>query len=105
VVDNLEFPASVRNVWANDLVYQAMLVWVREQLGSWSLPSSTGTWSVFREVLPGESFYLRLTVKKAEKTKMVADISLIDEHSQVLTEVHDAMVTISDSLKDAFAHP
>ena len=68
-------------------------------------PSSTGTWSVFREVLPGESFYLRLTVKKAEKTKMVADISLIDEHSQVLTEVHDAMVTISDSLKDAFAHP
>jgi len=105
VVENLEFPSSVRNVWANDLVYQAMLVWVREQLGSWSLPSSTGTWSVFREVLPGESFYLRLTVKKAEKTKLVADISLIDEHSQVLTEVHDALVTISDSLKDAFAHP
>ena len=105
VVENLEFPASIRNVWANDLVYQAMLVWVREQSGSWSLPSSTGSWVVFREVLPGETFYLRLTVKKAEKTKMVADISLVDERFQVLTEVQDAAVTISDSLKDAFAHP
>jgi polyketide-type polyunsaturated fatty acid synthase PfaA len=114
-----DFPISsqknslTHNIFANDLVYQAMLVWVKEQLGLGSLPSSTKAWTVYRQVAVNELFYLKLNVVKATGLKvegkpaskrgsLEADIQLISTDNQLLAEIKSAKVTASASLNNLF---
>lgn len=97
-----EFPLGTNNIFANDLVYQAMLVWVRKQLGMGSLPSSTKNWKVYSEVNSEQSFYLKLTVVEQKPDKLIADISLINVNKVIMAEIESAEVTVSDSLNDLF---
>ncbi|GAA0819575.1 hypothetical protein GCM10009111_23790 [Colwellia asteriadis] len=110
-----DFPLSankdsdVHNIFANDLVYQAMLVWVKQQLGLGSLPSSTQQWTVYRQVALNERFYLLLNVVKATGSKstskrgsLVADIQLFSEDYQLLADVKSAKVTASATLNNVF---
>ncbi|PAJ72188.1 hypothetical protein CJF42_22585, partial [Pseudoalteromonas sp. NBT06-2] len=93
---------SNHNIFANDLVYQAMLVWVRKQLGMGSLPSKTLAWQVYREVMLDEAFYIDLKVVEQTASKVVADIRLISENKQILAQVNSAEVTISENLNNLF---
>ena len=102
-----QFPLSTSNIFANDIAYQAMLVWVKKQLGLGSLPSSTQTWTVYREVSVGERFYLQLKVIKSsgkgkQRGSLVADIQFISENNEVLSELSSAKVTASANLNDLF---
>jgi polyketide-type polyunsaturated fatty acid synthase PfaA len=95
------------NIFANDIAYQAMLIWVKKQRYLGSLPASTERWIVYREVMKGEQFYLQLNVVKAsEKGKkrgsLVADIKFISENNEVLSELISAKVTASESLNSLF---
>ena len=99
------------NIFANDLVYQAMLVWVKKQLGLGSLPSTTASWTVYREVVVGEAFYLQLSVvssshtsKEAKKSRgyLTADIQLLSRDNRLLAEVKSAKVTASEGLNRLF---
>ena len=95
------------NIFANDIAYQAMLVWVKKQLGLGSLPSSTQSWTVYREVAVGERFYLQLNVLKSsgkgkQRGSLVADIQMIAENKQLLSEIKSAKVTASANLNDLF---
>ncbi|SFD32776.1 type I polyketide synthase [Pseudoalteromonas denitrificans] len=94
--------STSHNIFANDLVYQAMLVWVRKQLGMGSLPSKTLAWQVNREVMLGEAFYIDLKVVEQTASKLVADIALISEQKQILAQVKSAEVTISENLNNLF---
>jgi len=98
-----EFDVTLNNVFANDLVYQALLVWVREQLGLGSLPSATASWTVYQEVPVGQPFYLalKLTTNKRNK-KVLADVQLINQQKQILASVVGAQVTANESLNDLF---
>ena len=97
-----DFPLDLHNVFANDLVYQAMLVWVRKQLSMGSLPSSTKRWTSYQQIKPNELFYLQLKVVEQGSSKLIADISLISEDKKLLAEVKSAEVTISENLNDLF---
>jgi polyketide-type polyunsaturated fatty acid synthase PfaA len=109
-----EFPISPlnsaneqSNIFANDIAYQAMLVWAKKQLGLGSLPSSTQSWTVYRDVSLGENFYLKLTVVKSsgqgkQRGSLTADIEMIDENHQLLSEIKSAKVTASANLNDLF---
>jgi polyketide-type polyunsaturated fatty acid synthase PfaA len=106
-----DFPLSnsgeQSNVFANDLAYQAMLVWAKKELGLGSLPSSTQSWTVYREVTLDECFYLQLTVVKSsgkgkQRGALTADIQLISESNEVLSEIKSAKVTASANLNDLF---
>jgi len=106
-----DFPLSNNgnqsNIFANDLAYQAMLVWAKKELGLGSLPSSTQSWTVFREVTLNEPFYLQLTVVKSsgkgkQRGALTADIALISESNEVLSEIRSAKVTASANLNDLF---
>ncbi len=109
-----EFPISPlnsaseqSNIFANDIAYQAMLVWVKKQLGFGSLPSSTQSWTVYRDVSLGENFYLKLTVVKSsgkgkQRGSLTADIEMIDDNNQLLSEIKSAKVTASANLNDLF---
>ena len=97
-----DFPLELHNVFANDLVYQAMLVWVRKQLSMGSLPSLTKSWTSYQQVKANELFYLQLKVVEHSSTKFVADISLISEDKKLLAEIKSAEVTVSENLNDLF---
>ncbi len=106
-----DFPLSnsgnQSNIFANDLAYQAMLVWVKKELGLGSLPSSTQGWTVYREVTLNECFYLQLTVVKSsgkgkQRGALTADMQLISENNEVLSEITSAKVTASANLNDLF---
>ena len=84
-----------------------MLVWAKKELGLGSLPSSTQSWTVYREVTLNECFYLQLTVVKSsgkgkQRGALTADIQLISEGNQVLSEIKSAKVTASANLNDLF---
>lgn len=97
-----DFPLEWHNVFANDLVYQAMLVWVRKQCSMGSLPSATKSWTSYQQVKPNEAFYLQLKVIEQGSTKLIADISLISEDKKLLAEIKSAEVTVSESLNNLF---
>ena len=106
-----DFPLSnsgnQSNIFANDIAYQAMLVWAKKELGLGSLPSSTQSWTVYREVILDECFYLQLTVVKSsgkgkQRGALTADIQLISDNNEVLSEIKSAKVTASANLNDLF---
>jgi len=106
-----DFPISntgeQANIFANDIAYQAMLVWVKKQLGLGSLPSSTDSWTVYREVKLNQAFYLKLTVVKSagkgkQRGSLVADIQMIDGNQRLLSEIKSAKVTASANLNNMF---
>ena len=102
-----QFPLSSNNIFANDLVYQAMLVWVRKQYGIGSLPTSTAAWTVYREVAIDELFYLELTVvehnlDQRRGSKVVCDIKLISQDMSLISQVKSAQVRASKSLNAMF---
>ena len=97
-----EFSLSQSNIFANDLVYQAMLVWVRKQHDMGSLPSATGQWLMYREVHNAEPFDLLLQVNSFSRNQLLADIQLIDQNGWLIAEVKNAAVTASDNLKQLF---
>jgi acyl transferase domain-containing protein len=106
-----DFPLSLdgeqSNIFANDLAYQAMLVWVKNELELGSLPSSTDSWTVYRDVKLNECFYLQLNVVKSsgkgkQRGALTADIQLISENNEVLSELKSAKVTASAALSEIF---
>jgi len=97
-----EFDANAMNVFANDLVYQAMLVWVKKQLKLGSLPSATLAWTVYREVQIDQHFYLTLHITEQQGSRISADILLIDEHKNIMADIKGAQVTSSESLNNLF---
>jgi hypothetical protein len=98
-----DFPLASHNIFANDLVYQAMLVWVRKQLSMGSLPSSTKGWTTYRQVQVGELFYLQLNVVAKSASKFIADVSLINADNKILAEIKSAEVTVSRNLNKLFS--
>ncbi|MFT5452813.1 MAG: hypothetical protein ACI9N9_002311 [Enterobacterales bacterium] len=97
-----DFPLASHNIFANDLVYQAMLVWVRKRLSMGSLPSSTKGWTTYRQVQVDELFYLQLNVVAKSASKFIADISLINADNKILAEIKSAEVTLSANLNNLF---
>lgn len=97
-----QFPLSSHNIFANDLVYQALLVWVREQLAMGSLPSSTAEWTTYRQVKLGEMFYLQLSIIESSNSKVIADIALISADNRLLADIKSAEVTVSENLNNLF---
>ena len=92
------------NVFANDLVYQAMLVWVREELALGSLPSTTKSWVFLDAPSLHEAFYIELKNIKVQGNSIKADAVMLDENNAVLATLIECEVTASESLNETFKH-
>lgn len=90
------------NLFANDVIYQAMLVWVREQMGLGSLPSATQQWTFYREAKVGESFSVLLEVVQHNANQCIADVQLIDQQGRLIADAKGVKVTASASLNTLF---
>ncbi|TEW53001.1 SDR family NAD(P)-dependent oxidoreductase [Psychromonas sp. RZ5] len=97
-----EFLLADHNVLANDLVYQALLIWTNKLMGVGSLPTKTNGWQVYREVGINEVFFIKLTITETAGQRVVGDLLLVDSDNKIIAKVSGAEVTCSATLAELF---
>ncbi|MBS0042088.1 acyltransferase domain-containing protein [Shewanella sp. M16] len=88
--------------FAEDLLLQAMLVWVRLKYGAASLPSSIGEFISHAPFAFGDKGYLVLEVVKHSGRALEANITLYHQDGRLSCEMNNAKVTISKNLNGTF---
>ncbi|WP_061783330.1 type I polyketide synthase [Shewanella putrefaciens] len=89
-------------VFAEDLLLQAMLVWARLKYGAASLPSSIGEFISHAPFAFGDKGHLVLEVVKHSGRALEANITLYHQDGRLSCEMNNAKVTISKNLNGAF---
>ena len=89
-------------VFAEDLLLQAMLVWARLKYDAASLPSTTGECVTAWPFANGDKGYIQLDVVKHSGRMLVANVSLYHQDGRLSCQMLNAKVTISKSLNGAF---
>jgi len=89
-------------VFAEDLLLQAMLVWARLKYGAASLPSSTAECITAWPFASGDKGYIQLDVVKHSGRMLIANVSLYHQDGRLSCQMLNAKVTISKSLNGAF---
>lgn len=97
-----QFGVSSTNPFVDDVLYQAMLVWVRYSSGKGSLPSSARRYEQYELIKPGKEFFVLLEVVSSQTSAMVANITLHSEAGEIYGRMMEAEVTISDALNSLF---
>jgi hypothetical protein len=97
-----QFPISSLNPFATDLMFQAMLVWVREHRHLGSLPLKFLKVMSYKAIPNKEDFYISLDVDSTSDTNMKADVVIHDQKGNVYSRAFGAEVTVSESLNSLF---
>jgi polyketide-type polyunsaturated fatty acid synthase PfaA len=97
-----KFGSRMFNPRLADALFQAMVVWVWDRFGSASLPGSVLLGEQFRSLPHDLPFHVAVDVKKATKTRMVADVFAHDDAGLLYARLLDAEVIISRSLNRQF---
>ena len=101
--DQGRFPHANFNPFVVDLMFQAMLVQVRNMRDSGSLPLKIQKIEMYRTVQPGSKFYISLDVQTSSENNMIASINVHDESGLIYIRATGAEVTISEGLNALFA--
>ncbi|MCN4143577.1 MAG: SDR family NAD(P)-dependent oxidoreductase [Thiohalomonas sp.] len=97
-----QFPISSINPFATDLMFQAMLVWVREHRHLGSLPLKFLKVMSYKAIPNKEDFYISLDVDSTSDTNMKADVVIHDLKGNIYSRAFGAEVTVSESLNAIF---
>jgi len=97
-----QFPISSINPFATDLMFQAMLVWVREHRHLGSLPLKFLKVMSYKTIPNKEDFYISLDVDSTSDTNMKADVVIHDQKGNIYSRAFGAEVTVSESLNAIF---
>ncbi len=97
-----QFPISSINPFATDLMFQAMLVWVREHRHLGSLPLKFLKVVSYKSIPTQEDFYISLDVDSTSDTNMKADVVIHDQIGNIYSRAFGAEVTVSESLNAIF---
>ena len=98
-----QFPISSINPFATDLMFQAMLVWVREHRHLGSLPLKFLKVINYKSIPTHKDFYISLDVDSTSDTNMKADVVIHDHSGNIYSRAFGAEVTVSESLNAIFA--
>ena len=101
-IEQGQFPISSINPFATDLMFQAMLVWVREHRHLGSLPLKFLKVMSYKAIPNKEDFYISLDVDSTSDTNMKADVVIHDQNGNVYSRAFGAEVTVSESLNSMF---
>ncbi|MCK5819301.1 MAG: SDR family oxidoreductase [Psychromonas sp.] len=96
-----EFDVQVNNIFANDLVYQALIVWARKKLGLSNLPTATLSWQVWQEVPVDQPFYLKLNVTENRNNKLSADVLFIGHDKKIFAKISGVQAIIKERVNAA----
>ncbi len=97
-----QFPISSLNPFATDLMFQAMLVWVREHRHLGSLPLKFLKVVNYKLIPDHKDFYISLDVDSTSETNMTADVVIHDQSGNIYSRAFGAEVTVSPSLNSMF---
>jgi hypothetical protein len=97
-----QFPRRTMNPYAADVQFQAVLIWVRKNYDAGSLPARAGSGEHYRLIPHNREVYTSVDVKRAGRTRVVADITVHDETGKIYSRLFDAEVTVSKMLNDLF---
>ncbi|VAX08950.1 omega-3 polyunsaturated fatty acid synthase subunit, PfaA [hydrothermal vent metagenome] len=97
-----QFPISSINPFATDLMFQAMLVWVREHRHLGSLPLKFLKVVNYKLIPEDKEFYVSLDVDSTSETNMTADVTIHDKMGHIYSKAFGAEVTVSPSLNSMF---
>ena len=100
--DQGQFGVSSTNPFVDDVLYQAMLVWVKINSNKGSLPSSAKRYEQYELIPQGAEFYVSLNVVSDQPNAMSADITLHSKSGKIYGRMFGAEVTISDALNPLF---
>ncbi|GGP62840.1 type I polyketide synthase [Shewanella saliphila] len=89
-------------IFAEDLLLQAMLVWARLKYDAASLPSSMGQFITVAPFSSGDQGYIQLEVVKHSGRMLLANVSLYHQDGRLSCQMRDAKITISKTLNQAF---
>ncbi|QIR14098.1 type I polyketide synthase [Shewanella aestuarii] len=92
-------------IFAEDLLLQAMLVWARVKYDAASLPSTIGEMTTLVPFKANDCGYILLDVVKHSGRALTANISLYHEDGRLSCTMTNAKTTISKSLNEAFLAP
>jgi len=101
-VEQGQFPISSINPFATDLMFQAMLVWVRKHRHLGSLPLKFLKVVNYKLIPDREDFYISLDVGSTSETNMTADVVIHDQNGLVYSRAFGAEVTVSPGLNSMF---
>ena len=94
-----QFPVSSINGFLTDIMYQGLLIWVRQFHDCACLPLSTDWVEMTQELPFGRPFYVSLQVLNATEFTMSANLTAFDALTgAVYLKTHRASVTISRDL-------
>ncbi|MDO6527220.1 SDR family NAD(P)-dependent oxidoreductase [Motilimonas sp. 1_MG-2023] len=93
-----DFANASSALLADDLLYQVMLVWAKDQLGMASLPVAAAKVTFYQRPKAYETLYLQLTVVKQTHSELIADIGLFNKQGQALVVMSQGKVVLSQSL-------
>ncbi len=101
-IEQGQFPISSINPFATDLMFQAMLVWVREHRHLGSLPLKFLKVMSYKAIPNKEDFYISLDVDSTSDTNMKADVVIHDQKGNIYSRAFGAEVTVSETLNAIF---
>ena len=101
-IEQGQFPISSINPFATDLMFQAMLVWVREHRHLGSLPLKFLKVMSYKAIPNKEDFYISLDVDSTSETNMKADVVIHDQKGNIYSRAFGAEVTVSETLNAIF---
>ncbi|MCG8335271.1 MAG: SDR family NAD(P)-dependent oxidoreductase [Proteobacteria bacterium] len=97
-----QFHSDTFNSFADDVLLQALLIWVRNSFQAASLPLSIGEGNLYATTPFDEPFFVTMDVTSASENKLVATVCSHDEQGRVYTQLKNAEVIISKALNDKF---
>ncbi len=100
--DQGKFLVGSTNLFATDLMFQAMLVWVRLQRNMGSLPLKFVEMVQYQDVPMHTDFYISVDVEAVTETSLKATVYLHDASGLIYAQANGAEVTISPSLNSLF---
>ena len=100
--DQGQFPITSMNPFATDLMFQAMLVWVRKNRDLGSLPLKFWKMVNYRSIPQDQDFYISVDVDSTTDTSLKANVILHDEAGQIYSQALGAEVTMSKGLDALF---
>jgi NAD(P)-dependent dehydrogenase (short-subunit alcohol dehydrogenase family) len=99
-----QFPLGELNPFVADGLFQACLIWVRQQYAAASLPLGWATATHYLPLRFDAPLLITLRVQEANEQRVVADLMAHESDGQVIFAVSDAEVAVSRQLNRLFAN-
>lgn len=100
--DQGQFSVQSFNSYTADLLFQCLLVWVRKNYNSGSLPLKLNELEQFSSLPFNQEFWIKLSINEHSDTKVIANALAYNSQGKIYLEANNMEVTLSSCLNVLF---